>query len=594
MSAESLLTWPFRHVRWKIVLPYAVLTVALAVVGSFLAAHLVTSSLSDRFDNQLTEAGRVVSDSVVRKEREHLAVVRSVAYTEGMAAAVQAGDAAAVSRLAQPVGVNAKVERLQVLGTDGKPLQTMSLTDPETLTYAPIAGSDDPSAWPLVQKVLTGEADALGDKYAQIVQTADGFVMYTAGPVKSGAATVGVVLVGTTLESFVVQTKTESLADVTLYDFQGNPLVSTYVQPRDASSPEADLSMTDESLNTVIPGTSTLIEHRSLWGRGYDLVYGRLEVRDQAVGLYSVGLPTEFIFAAGATTRTHVALLFGVGMAAVMGIGLALAHMLTRPILRLVKTARQVSAGDLSARSGVRSSDEIGTLATSFDEMTEKLQKQHLSTIRALTSAIDARDPYTMGHSVRVGQLAMMIGRKLGLDDVVLSRLEIGGYLHDIGKIGVRDNVLLKPARLTDEERHAIEDHPRIGLAILEPVDLPPEVIEFVEGHHERLDGSGYPHGLKDLDVSIIARIGAVADMYDALTSERPYRGPEKPQQALSILRSDAIEKLDPKVLDALESVQLEWERRRLEEPELTGFRLPEMHPENVRVQADAPPHGRR
>jgi putative nucleotidyltransferase with HDIG domain len=585
--------WPFRHVRWKIVLPYAVLTIALAVVGSFLAARLVTSSLSDRFDNQLTEAGRVVSDSVVRKEREHLAVVRSVAFTEGMAAAVQSGDAATVARLSQPVGANAKVERLQVLGADGMPLQTMSLTDPETLTYAPLSAADDPSAWPLVQKVLAGETDQLGDKYAQVVQTSDGFVLYTAGPVKSGEATVGVVLVGTTLESFVVQTKTESLADVTLYDFQGNPLVSTYVQPQDASSPEADLSMTDASLNTVIPGTSTLIEHRSLWGRGYDLVYGRLEVRDQAVGLYSVGLPTGFIFKAGNTTRTQVAILFGIGMAAVMGIGLVLAHILTRPILRLVKTARQVSAGDLSARSGVHSSDEIGTLASTFDEMTEKLQKQHLSTIRALTSAIDARDPYTMGHSVRVGQLAMMIGRKLQLDDVLLSRLEIGGYLHDIGKIGVRDNVLLKPDKLTDEERHAIEDHPRIGLAILEPVDLPPEVIEFVEGHHERLDGSGYPHGLKHAEVSIIARIGAVADMYDALTSERPYRGPEMPQKAMVVLRSEAVEKLDPDVLDAMEAVLLEWERRRVEEPELTGFRLPDMHPENVAVPAGARPSGR-
>jgi putative nucleotidyltransferase with HDIG domain len=225
--------------------------------------------------------------------------------------------------------------------------------------------------------------------------------------------------------------------------------------------------------------------------------------------------------------------------------------------------------------------------------MTEKLQKQHLSTIRALTSAIDARDPYTMGHSVRVGQLAMMIGRKLQLDDVLLSRLEIGGYLHDIGKIGVRDNVLLKPDKLTDEERHAIEDHPRIGLAILEPVDLPPEVIEFVEGHHERLDGSGYPHGLKHAEVSIIARIGAVADMYDALTSERPYRGPEMPQKAMVVLRSEAVEKLDPDVLDAMEAVLLEWERRRVEEPELTGFRLPDMHPENVAVRADARPSGR-
>jgi putative nucleotidyltransferase with HDIG domain len=585
-SPRGLLTWPFRHVRWKIVLPYAVLTVALAVAGSYIAARLVTSSLSDRFDNQLAEAGRVVSDAVVRKEREHLETVRAVAFTEGVAEATLARDATTVSNLVSPIAANAKVERLEVLDVSGSRLKAMALTDPETLAYTDISDSDTPGSWPLVQKVLTGEIDQLGDKYAQIVQTPTGFVLYTAGPIKYGENRVGVVLVGTTLESFIIQAKTEALADVTLYDFEGNPLSSTYVRPQEASASEANLNLTPDVLDPVVPGTATIREHRTLWGRGYDLMYGRLEVRDQAVAIYSVGLPTDFIFSAGNATRGRVAILFGIGMAAVMGIGLILAHVLTRPILRLVNTARQVSSGDLTARSGVHSADEIGTLATSFDEMTERLQRQHLSTVRALTSAIDARDPYTMGHSVRVGQLAMMIGRQLGHDDLILSRLEVGGYLHDIGKIGIRDNVLLKPGRLTEEERHAIEDHPRIGLAILEAVELPAEVLQFVGGHHERLDGTGYPRGLKGIEVPIIARIAAVADIYDALTTDRPYRGPETPQKTLSILRSDAITKLDPEVIDALESVMWEWERRRREEPELTGFRLPQLHPENIVVRS--------
>jgi HAMP domain-containing protein len=392
-----------------------------------------------------------VSDTVVRKEREHLETVRAVAFTEGVSAATLARDPVAVSDLVSPIAANAKVERLEVLDVSGARLKAVALTDPETLTYTDINDTDNPAAWPLVQRVLGGEVDQLGDKYAQIVQTASGFVLYTVGPIKQGETTVGAVLVGTTLETFVIQAKTEALADVTLYDFDGNPLSSTYVRPGDAGSSEANLNLTAEVLEPVTPGTVTVREHRTLWGRGYDLVYGRLEVRDQAVALYSVGLPTDFIFSAGNATRGRIALLFGVGMAAVMGIGLLLAHMLTRPILRLVKTARRVSSGDLSARSGVQTADEIGTLATSFDEMTERLQRQHLSTVRALTSAIDARDPYTMGHSVRVGQLAMMVGRQLGVDDLILNRLEIGGYLHDIGKIGIRDNVLLKPGRLTEE-----------------------------------------------------------------------------------------------------------------------------------------------
>ncbi len=255
---------------------------------------------------------------------------------------------------------------------------------------------------------------------------------------------------------------------------------------------------------------------------------------------------------------------------------------MTQPILRLVRTARLVTAGDLTARSGVVSSDEIGTLASSFDEMTSKLQHQHLATIKALTSAIDARDPRTMGHSVRVGQLAVMIGRHLVLDETMLGHVEIGGYLHDIGKIGIRDAVLLKPGQLTPEERRAIEEHPRIGLAILEPVELAREVVEFVESHHERLDGSGYPHGLRDDQVSVIARIAAVSDMYDAVTSERPYRGPMTAEEALALLRSEAGHMLDPRAVEAFAAVQPEWERRRASEPELRGFKLPDFDIERV------------
>ena len=264
-------------------------------------------------------------------------------------------------------------------------------------------------------------------------------------------------------------------------------------------------------------------------------------------------------------------------MAAVLGIGFYITQRLTAPILKLVRAARLVSSGDLTVRSGVRSVDEIGVLAASFDEMTDRLQRQHLSTIRALTSAIDARDPYTMGHSTRVGQLSVMLGRELSIDDETLARIEIGGYLHDIGKIGIRDAVLLKPSELTPEERHTIEEHPRIGLAILEPVELPLEVIQFVESHHERLDGSGYPHGLRGGQVPVIARIAAVADMYDAVTTERPYRSPMEPEQALAMLRSEAGRFLDGRVVGALAAVLWDWERRRSSEPALRGFKLPDL-----------------
>ena len=575
----AFLTWPFRHIRWKIILPYVILTVVLAAVGSYLATQVVTGSLEERFDNQLAESGRVTSDSVVRTERAHLSVVRSVSFTQGLPEAVAAGDAATVRSLVEPIAVNNKAERLEVLDLHGNRLVALSLTDDKALTYTDLTNTSEPSGWYLVQEVLAGQQDAQGDKFAQIVQTTDGqFVFYTSSPIKLNGELVGVALTGTTLTSFLSHSATEALADITVYDFDGTALASTFVTDNETTA-DANLDVVDPSVLKSVLAGQTVRESRSVWGRNYDVVYSTMVIRGQTIGVYSVGLPTDFIFSAGHTTRTQVALLFGLGIMAVLAIGFFVAHRMTQPILRLVGTALRVTAGDLTARSGVRTPDEIGTLAASFDEMTAKLQKQHMSTIRALTSAIDARDPYTLGHSVRVGQLATMLGRQLDFDEAMLGHLETGGYLHDIGKIGVRDHVLLKPGSLTPEERRMINDHPKIGLDILEAVDLPQPVIDFVAGHHERLDGSGYPRALRDREVTMVARIAAVSDMYDALTTDRPYRLAMTVEEAMDILNSESGRCLDPAVIRALRDIVEEWERRRAFEPELKGFKLEHMNP---------------
>ena len=223
-----LVAWPFQHIRWKIVLPYAFLTVLLAVVGSYLATQLVTGSLEERFDNQLAEAGRSVSDRVVLKEREHLETVRAVSFTAGVADAIQTGDQGSLDSLVRPIAANAAVERVEVLDAQGARLAALRLADPEAVAYEPVSDADTPAQWPLVQRALQGQADGLGDKYAQIIDTADGLVLWTAGPVFADSGQVGVVLVGTYLDSFIKQTKAEALADVTVYDFEGTPLASTF------------------------------------------------------------------------------------------------------------------------------------------------------------------------------------------------------------------------------------------------------------------------------------------------------------------------------------------------------------------------------
>jgi len=570
-SPVALLTWPLRHIRWKIILPYAFLTLVLAGVGSYLATNIVTGSLEERFDNQLAEAGRVTSDAVVRTERAHLEVVRSVAFTQGVPNAAAEGNTDVLSNLVEPIAVNSGIERLEVLDASGNRLIALALDDPDTLEYRTLTDDDEPGSWFATQAVLQGEVDDQGDKHAQIIETSEGFVLFTAGPINLPSGTVGVVLAGTTLETFLLDTGFEALASITIYDFDGQPLASGFA---DQSTGEANLTVTDPSIFEAVTAGETIRETRIIWGREYDVVYSTLKLRGTGIGVYSVALPTDFIFSAGNETRTQVAVLFGLGIMAVLGIGLLLANRITQPILRLVRTATRVTAGDLSARSGVRTSDEIGTLAASFDEMTSRLQRQHLNTIRALTSAIDARDPYTKGHSVRVGQLSVLLGEQMQLGRSMLSHLETGGYLHDIGKIGIRDHILLKPGKLTDEERKVIQDHPRIGLEILQSVELPAEVVDFVAAHHEWLDGTGYPNKLRGDEISMVARIAAVSDVYDALTTDRPYRIATSPEETMAILNSEAGTHLDPDVIRSLRNVLNEWEWRRKTEPQLRGFVL--------------------
>jgi putative nucleotidyltransferase with HDIG domain len=558
------LALPRSQIRWKIIAPYVVLVILLAALGTYLATRFVTSSLDDRFSNQLAEAARVTSDSLVRRERQHLSVLRAIAFTEGVAEAAQARDPAAVDRLVLPVAANNRAEFVEVLDAEGRRVLGLQLTDPSALRYVPLDEPPDRNALASVARVRQRFRDATGDKFTQIVQLRQGLAIYTAGPIVLDDRLAGIVIVGSKLDTFLNAAKTEALADVTVYDFDGRALGSTFVG--DEAQPAGGTERTGYR------------ESHEVNGRRYDFLHGELRLRNESVGTFSIALPSSFISSAGTTTRLGMALLFGALMLAVLGIGMLVARAVTTPLLRLVRTARSVTDGDLTARSGLHATDEVGVLAASFDAMTERLAQQHLATIRALTSAIDARDPYTAGHSIRVGQLSLEIGRALALPDRDLQFLEVGGYLHDIGKIGVRDSVLLKAGQLDESERRLIEEHPRIGLRIVEHVGLADEVLQVVGQHHEKLDGSGYPYGLTGERLTLFPRIGAVADFYDALSTDRPYRAAMPIDRIMAILRAEvAAGHLDPLVIHAFIGILPYWERRRRTEQSLQGLQLPEL-----------------
>ncbi len=185
-------------------------------------------------------------------------------------------------------------------------------------------------------------------------------------------------------------------------------------------------------------------------------------------------------------------------------------------------------------------------------EQAQRIEALSLASMQALADALEFKDPYTRGHSLRVGRYAAAIGRAMGRDAAAIEHLEIGGHLHDLGKIGVREDVLNKAGPLTDAEYAHIMTHPVIGWRLLKPLmDDRPAALAVVRSHHERWDGRGIPDGLAGVAIPFEARVAAVADSFDAMTSRRPYRQGLAVEAALDELRRCSGTQFDPEVVAA-------------------------------------------
>jgi putative nucleotidyltransferase with HDIG domain len=258
-----------------------------------------------------------------------------------------------------------------------------------------------------------------------------------------------------------------------------------------------------------------------------------------------------------------LAVLGGAALTLALVASFTLARLLTEPIGRL-STSLAAMAGSHSVATPLPltgSSLEVDALTETFNALMASVAQAEAQTeaaytgaIRALAAALDARDPYTAGHSERVSVLSVAIGRGLGLPDEELEVLRLGALLHDIGKIGVPDRVLMKPGALTVEEFAAIKQHPVLGARILKSVPFLSRHIPIVELHHERPDGLGYPLGLRGDDIPIAARIVHVADAYDAITSARAYRAARPSSEALRELWRCAGTEFHAEIVGALAS----------------------------------------
>lgn len=193
----------------------------------------------------------------------------------------------------------------------------------------------------------------------------------------------------------------------------------------------------------------------------------------------------------------------------------------------------------------------VRAASADLERKESSLRWAFIGIIRSLVNALDVRDMATAHHSSRVAENAVMIARALGLDEAAVNEVQVAGFLHDVGKIGIRDDLLSKEGPLTEEEREMMQRHPVFGYDILDPVSIPEEIKLAVRHSHERWDGRGYPDGLAGERVPLAARIIAVADAYEALTTERPYRPAQSPRNAVEEILRSAGTQFDPKVVDA-------------------------------------------
>jgi len=280
------------------------------------------------------------------------------------------------------------------------------------------------------------------------------------------------------------------------------------------------------------------------------------------------------------------------------------ARRITNPLHVLTESSRALAKGDFSQRVHLWSRTEIGELAQTFNSMSEELERfvedlkraadenraLFMGSIQMLAGAVDEKDPYTRGHSDRVTRYSLLIAREMSLPSSFLETLQVSAQLHDVGKIGIEDHILKKPGALTEEEFEVMKTHTTKGANILRPVTQLAEMLPGIELHHEALDGRGYPYGLKGDQIPLLARVIAVADTFDALTTNRPYQQAHTPDQALQIIKNLAGKRLDPTAVEALlrvyERGEIKIQRFTIKRPILT----PQVQPPTPAVAAPAVP----
>ncbi|MBN1303862.1 MAG: HAMP domain-containing protein [Anaerolineales bacterium] len=361
-------------IRVKVIFPYLILTLLVAVTGVYVVTRLVASSLGERLTNQLLESGRVVSDGLTRQEIKHVEVGRIVANTVGVSEALETEDQQKLSELVKPLAAGLDAENIILVNAAGKPLVNITRLPDGRVQDSPAQQASIPAA---VLRLVSSKDPQTPPQRGIWEQQADNYYYFTVLPVTQDDRLVGAVLVGASLDTILPYLKSVALADIIVYGNNGQALGTTLRGGEQDPDKLEALSITEsEYVRLAVAKDLVGGENFSVDGRWYSLARSSLRVGNDHLGVFAVVLPMDFVIQPGVASRNYYILLYAAAMIAVVAIGFLISRLIVNPLSSLVNTSQAISKGDLSLRTGIKSKDEIGWLANAFDDMTANLQER--------------------------------------------------------------------------------------------------------------------------------------------------------------------------------------------------------------------------
>ena len=547
------------NIREKVTLPYLFLAILLFLGAAFVVTQVVFDTVEERFTNQLVESSSLASSRLVEEENQILKVLRLIAYTQGIPTAFQANDPQALRSLAFGIIANNQQDAVEFLDISGNRLLSIyHQQDGDIEDYEFTTGGENIFLdQAFVQYALQQREDVKGDKFAGYVPTERGDYFFISGPVyNADDQLVGVVLVGSKLSTIVKNLREETLAQITLYDFQGKTLASTFSSPSALNEQEVREVMLNQSQASFIRSNSD--RELNVRDIGYREILSTWSVRgDTDLGVIGVALGETFLVSTTKVTRLQISIMTGLLLLLVIIFGINLSILITYPIMKLVDASKKVKNGDLDVRVETVSKDELALLTDNFNEMIgsmrdskKKIIDSYDSTLEGWSKALEYRNEETKGHTDRVTNLMMKSAKGLGLEESQMEHIRRGALLHDIGKMAIPDMILNKPHTLTKEEQEVMQKHPVFACEMLKEIEFLQPALTIPYCHHEHWDGSGYPRGLKGEAIPLEARIFALVDAWDAITTDRPYRKAMTIQEAVQTIRDEIGTHFDPGIAE--------------------------------------------